>query len=72
MKKISSVLFAQLIAFTAFCQDVEMADGLRSDGKIYVLVSILLVIFIGLIAYLISIDRKTSRLEKKLGENKPS
>lgn len=72
MKKIGSVLLTQLIAFSAFCQEAEMADGLRSEGKIYVLVSIVLVIFFGLIAYLVSIDRKATRLERKLEENKPS
>ncbi len=69
MKKISSVFFALLVAIPAFSQEVEMADGLRAEGKIYVLVSILLVILIGLVAYLITIDRKTARLEKKLDEN---
>jgi len=47
-------------------QAVEMADTLRSEGKIYVVVAILLVIFAGLIGYLFLIDRKISRIEKKL------
>lgn len=56
----------------AWCQEVEMADGLRSEGKIYVVVGILLTIVVGMIAYLAVIDRKASRLEKKLDQNKPS
>ncbi len=44
---------------------VEMADRLRADGKIYVVVVVLLTIFIGIIAYVIRLDRKISRLEKK-------
>jgi len=43
---------------------VEMADRLRADGKIYVVVAVLLIIFIGIIAYVIRLDRKISRLEK--------
>ena len=43
---------------------VEMADRLRADGKIYVVVAVLLTIFIGIIAYVIRLDRKISRLEK--------
>lgn len=49
-------------------QEVEMADTLRSEGKIYVVVAIMLVIFIGLIAYLFLMDRKVSRLERKIFE----
>ncbi|MND06877.1 hypothetical protein D3C83_285220 [compost metagenome] len=46
-----------------------MADTLRSEGKIYVVVAIMLVIFIGLIGYLFLMDRKITRLEKKIFEN---
>lgn len=54
----------------AFSQEVEMADRMRSEGKIYVVVVILLIILAGLIAYLVIIDRKATRLENKLKENK--
>jgi hypothetical protein len=47
-------------------QDVEMADTMRSEGKIYVVVAILLLIFAGLITYLVRLDRKISKIEKKL------
>mgnify|MGYP001582542088 CR=1 FL=1 len=42
-----------------------MADELRSSGKIYVVVGVLSVIFIGIIIYLINIDRKISKMEKE-------
>ena len=45
---------------------VEMADVMRSNGKIYVVLAVVLVIFAGLILYLVSIDRKVSRIEKDL------
>lgn len=47
---------------------VEMATGLRSNGKIYVVVAVLIIILTGLFLYLIRLDRKITRLEK--GENK--
>ena len=50
---------------TATGKPVEMADRLRADGKIYVVVAVLVTIFIGIIAYIIRLDRKISRLEKK-------
>lgn len=43
----------------------EMADAMRSNGKIYVVVAVVLLILIGTIVYLVRIDRKLSRLEKK-------
>lgn len=46
--------------------DVAMADGFRAEGKIYVLVAIILTILAGLIFYLFRIDRKISRLEKEI------
>jgi CcmD family protein len=63
----SLLIFA---ALSAQAQDAEMADTMRSNGKIYVVVAIVLVILLGLVAYLISVDRKVSNLEKRLPEKK--
>lgn len=46
--------------------EVEMADALRQDGKIYVVVVVLLTVLAGLILYLVALDRKVSRLEKQV------
>lgn len=50
----------------AIAQDAkpEMADMMRSNGKIYVVVAVCLTILIGLFIYVFLIDRKISRLEK--------
>lgn len=45
---------------------VEMADQMRADGKIYVLVGIILIIFAGMMVYIVNTDRKISKLEKNL------
>lgn len=55
----SSILFAQSD------QPVEMADVMRSNGKIYIVVAICLTILIGLFLYVWSVDRKISKLEKE-------
>jgi len=44
-------------------EKVEMADGLRSEGKIYVVVAVMLVIFITVAIYLFTIDRRIKKLE---------
>jgi uncharacterized membrane protein len=68
MKKIVSILLGLLSVdnTTLFAQDVQMADTMRSEGKIYVVVAIILVIFFGLIAYLVYTNRKISKLEDRL------
>lgn len=48
-------------------QEVEMADAFRSEGKIYVVVTIVSIILLGLLSYTTFIDRKISRLEKEHG-----
>jgi len=44
---------------------VEMADALRDNGKIYVVLAVVLTILIGLLAYLFRLDRKISKLEQR-------
>lgn len=48
--------------------EVEMADTLRQDGKIYVVVIVLLTVMAGLILYLVTLDRKVGKLEKQMRE----
>ena len=65
--KILTIVFS-LLGFFSFAQEQspEMADALRASGKIYVVVGVLITIFTGIIIYLISIDRKISKLEKQV------
>jgi hypothetical protein len=44
----------------------QMADALRSNGKIYVVVTVLVIILIGLFLYLVNTDKKISRIEKDI------
>jgi hypothetical protein len=61
------ILFLVLaLSNTAFCQHAEMADVMRSEGKIYVVVAIILIILSGFLLYLFLQDRKLSRMEKLL------
>ena len=43
----------------------EMADAMRSNGKIYVVIAVIATILLGLILYVARLDRKISRLEKE-------
>jgi CcmD family protein len=68
MKKIFSLLFMLLMMSVSYAQtstNVEMADTLRNSGKIYVVVSVIAVIFLGIATYLIYLDKRLSKLEKE-------
>ncbi len=60
------LLSANLIAQHTVGSDVEMADAMRSNGKIYVVAAVFAVVMMGLILYLVALDRKIGRLEKEL------
>ena len=66
IKKFSLLWFALLSSFFMNAQDstVEMADTMRQNGKIYVVVAVVLTILVGLFLYLIRLDRKISNVEK--------
>jgi hypothetical protein len=57
--------FAFTAAFSQENQPVEMADAMRSNGKIYVVVAVIITLFLGIILYLVSLDRKLTKLEKE-------
>ena len=64
MKQFSILLLLLLGYTTAFAQSPEMDTALRSSGKIYVVVVVIAIIFIGLAFYLFSIDRRLKKLKK--------
>jgi CcmD family protein len=72
IKRILSLLFLSL-SFAAFPQDntPQMADGFRQEGKIFVVITVLAMIFIALVIYLIALDRKVKKLEEKIKNQNP-
>lgn len=70
LNKFLTIAFLFMVNPLLFAQDAEMADVMRSEGKIYVVVAIMLVIFLGLIGFLVYTDRKVSNLEKRVSDLK--
>ncbi|HVI48966.1 MAG TPA: hypothetical protein VM802_29135 [Chitinophaga sp.] len=67
-------LLLLLVSVLANAQQQNTESGpvnefFRSNGKIYVIVGVLVIIFLGIILFLISIDRKISRLEQREKSN---
>jgi hypothetical protein len=71
MKNLKSLLTLTclLLVTVTYGQDdgnkVDMADAMRSNGRIYVVVAVVVLILIGLILYLVRLDRKITKLEKE-------
>ena len=57
------MLFYYILLYYSFLQ-VEMADTFRSEGKIYTVIVIVLLILIGIFFYLYRIERKIEKIEK--------
>lgn len=68
MKKLISLIVLLLSVTSVFAQNdaPQMADTFRSEGKIYVVVLVLSIVFVCLATYLIIIDRKLKKLEDKV------
>ncbi|PRD54819.1 CcmD family protein [Sphingobacterium gobiense] len=65
MKKIITILLFCITSHYTFAQNqIEMATGLRSSGKIYVVVLVLLTIFVVLGVFLFMLDKRIKKLEK--------
>jgi len=58
------LLFCNIFAFAQQSSNVEMADVMRSSGKIYVVIGVICIVFIGLAIYLFTIDRRLKKIEK--------
>lgn len=70
MKKLLSILALTFLSTATFAQsEPEMADTMRSNGKIYVVLGVVLIVLAGLLGYLFFMDKKVTNLEKKIEDN---
>lgn len=58
------MLFLSSFLFAQQNNNVEMADEMRSSGKIYVVIVTIVIVFVGLAIYLFSIDRRLKKIER--------
>ncbi len=67
-KTLLGLLSLMLLHLGAQSQNAQMADIMRENGKIFVVVGVIVLIFSMLFIYLISIDVKLRKLEKEQKE----
>ena len=68
-KRLSLWLTAQLFFLSRLSAQPDNTDFMRSIGKIYVVVAVIAAIFIGIIVFLIYLERKLTKLENQIKEN---
>ena len=71
IKKIVFIFFV-LLSAVADAQNTngpEMADAMRADGKIYVVIGVICIVFAAIISLLVIIERQLKKLESKSGSN---
>jgi len=72
MKKVKiylSFLFAQLLFISSISAQSSNPDFMQSIGKIYVVVAVIVTIFIGIVLYLFSLQKKIQQLENQFQDN---
>ncbi|NUM31373.1 MAG: CcmD family protein [Bacteroidetes bacterium] len=65
--KLFLILLLSFLTKNLFAQTTQ--NPFYTNGKIYVVVAVILIIFTGIIIFLISIDRRLTKTEKELKEN---
>ncbi len=69
LKSLLTLIGLLFLTIISHAQDegnkVEMADTMRSNGRIYVVVAVVVVILVGLILYMVRLDRKITKMEKE-------
>lgn len=64
VKRIAGVIALCILTMAANAEDGS-SDVMRSNGKIYVVMAVVVTIVTGLFLYLLNLDRKISKIEKK-------
>lgn len=65
MRKLNYIFALILLSAGDAFGQAEMADSFRAEGKIYVVVAIIVIILLGVFAYLFALDRKVRKLEDR-------
>ncbi|MBP6826290.1 MAG: CcmD family protein [Saprospiraceae bacterium] len=74
MKFFKTRIFLTIILFLAISLPALMAQGnrdyMRETGKINVSVGVILLIFLGIVGYLVRLERKLTKLEHQINDDK--
>jgi len=69
MKKGTITFLLAITVLQAISAQGSNTDFMRSIGKIYVVVAVIVAIFVGIVLFLIYLDRKLAKLENQIKDD---
>lgn len=74
MNRLLTILFFFMLCAGAQAQDAapQMADAMRQQGKIYVVIAVIAVIFVCLALFMVYLERRINKLERRLDNQNES
>ncbi|MCP3932242.1 MAG: CcmD family protein [Bacteroidetes bacterium] len=69
MKKLFLLLSFLLLTLSPILAQSDTPDFMRSIGKIFVVVFVIAIIFIGIFLFLLFLDKKVTKLESQIRED---
>ncbi|HRD79760.1 MAG: CcmD family protein [Saprospiraceae bacterium] len=66
---LSYFLIAQILPLAAQSADT---DFMRSRGKIFVVVAVIAAVFIGIVLFMVFLERRLTKLENQINEHEPT
>jgi hypothetical protein len=67
MNKIVLICIMSFLSLVTKAQEApQMADALRENGKIYVVIAVIGIVFLCLVVFLVYLERKLKKLEEKI------
>lgn len=66
---LSYFLIVQILPLAAQSADT---DFMRSRGKIFVVVAVIVAVFIGIVLFMVFLERRLTKLENQINEHEPT
>src|SRR6476620_572857 len=72
LNRMNRIIYSFIFLFTCFMADAEtqagpvMADGFRAEGKIWVVISVIALVFLALVGWLIMLEKRIGKIEHSI------
>lgn len=68
MKRLFTLVFSLCFTILLNAQNTATSDFFRNIGKIYVVVAVIGIVFLGMVFFLVILDRRLAKLEQQIKE----
>jgi len=68
-KTLPNIILTFLLFLVSTAAQAENTDFIRSTGKIYVVVALIASVFIGIVFFMVYLERKLTNLENQIKDN---